>query len=302
MDEASNASLQALANRLPQEPKSRRSKIMTVGTEERNSFCYTCAAAYRNCGTDLCLIGALRRGSSARECIVAVANHHGITDFTESDIDSLTLVLEAHVEKQQIPIRGKRVDDLHRIAGKRLAAATLDNYIADRPEQKKILSDVRDFVANIRANVNSGEGLVLNGPSGNGKDHLLISAARAAIQVGFIVCWKNGQDLLGEFRDRIGSDESEEALLAPMVSADVLVISDPLPPSGSLTDYQTSMIYRVLDNRYRDCKPTWCSMNVTSRKEADARIGVAIIDRLRHGALCLACNWPSFRKPMESLK
>jgi DNA replication protein DnaC len=231
----------------------------------------------------------------------------------DAELQELEPVIQRHLDKENAEKRAKAeserieraarsIERLHQVAGKRLASATLENYRATTPEQAAILATIKEYAGNIKERIAEGVGLVLNGPSGNGKDHLLISAARSAIQVGAVVCWKNGQDLLREFRDRIGTDESEESLLAPLVSADVLVISDPLPPSGSLTDYQASMIYCVLDARYRDCKATWASMNVTSRKEADNRIGVASVDRLRHGALCLACNWPSYRKPFESGK
>ena len=46
-------------------------------------------------------------------------------------------------------------------------------------------------------------------------------------------------------------------------------------------------------------RPTWISMNVASGEEAESRIGVAIIDRWRDGALTLAFNWPSYRKVQQ---
>ena len=249
--------------------------------------------------------------STLSEVLRAVADQHG--GLEDSELQELEPAIQRHIDKENAEKRAKAdaqrieraaqsIERLHQVAGKRLAMATLDNYHAATPEQATILGTINDYARNIKERIREGVGIVLNGPSGNGKDHLLISAARCAIEAGAVVCWKNGQDLLREFRDRIGTEESEESLLAPLISADLLVISDPLPPSGSLTDYQASMIYCVLDSRYRDCKATWCSMNVTSRKEADNRIGVAIVDRLRHGALCLACNWPSYRKPFEARK
>jgi DNA replication protein DnaC len=300
MDAETNKCLAALANPTPPEPKSLRSEILTRGSAARNKFCHDCLDAYRHRGSDYLDASGVGKDFTLRETMDVVARR-GL-DLTPDDLDSICPALETYLDQQEQGECAGRVERLHQVAGKRLSSATLDNYVVSKPEQAKILADVREYVASIGERIAQGIGIVLNGPSGNGKDHLLISAARSAIQVGAVVCWKNGQDLLREFRDRIGTDESEESLLAPLVSADVLVISDPLPPSGSLTDYQASMIYCVLDARYRDCKATWASMNVTSRKEADNRIGVAIVDRLRHEALCLACNWPSYRKPFESGK
>ncbi len=300
MDAETNKCLAAPANPIPPEPKSLRSEILTPGSMARNRLCRECLAAYRDKGTNHCRY-TVAATASLRD-VVEIIIHRYAPDFTADDLNSIAAVLANHLADNERTARQGEVDRLHRIAGRRLSTATLENYVVARPEQAAILAAIKDYVVNIDMRMLDGVGIVLNGPSGNGKDHLLISAARCAIQAGFTVCWKNGQDLLGEFRDRIGTDESEESLLAPLLSADVLVISDPLPPSGSLTDYQAGMIYRVLDARYRDCKATWASMNVTSRKEADNRIGVAIVDRLRHGALCLACNWPSYRKPFEAGK
>ena len=301
MDAETNKCLQALANPTHQEPKSLRSEILTPGSSDRNLFCRRCVDSFNHRGTDYADACGMQNNATLRQCIEA-ASERFARDLLPDDLDSIQCALEVFFVRQEEAKRGPRVERLHAKAGKRLSTATLENYHADTPEQQAILGSVKEYVRNIKERIAEGVGLVLNGPSGNGKDHLLISAARTAVLEGYIVCWRNGQDLLREFRDRIGTDESEESLLAPLISADVLVISDPLPPSGSLTDYQASMIYCVLDARYRDCKATWCSMNVTSRKEADNRIGVAIVERMRHGALCLACNWPSYRKPFDSSK
>ena len=75
----------------------------------------------------------------------------------------------------------------------------------------------------------------------------------------------------------------------------MLVLSDPVPPKGELSDYSESILYRIVDARYITMKPTWTTMNVASGEEADRRLGAPIVDRLRHGALCLSCDWPSFR-------
>ena len=84
-----------------------------------------------------------------------------------------------------------------------------------------------------------------------------------------------------------------------LANTTLFILSDPLPPGGRLSDYQATMLYVILDRRYRECKPIWASVNTVGRDEADARIGAPLVDRLRDGALVLACNWPSHRKPWE---
>ena len=85
-------------------------------------------------------------------------------------------------------------------------------------------------------------------------------------------------------------------MIAELVSPHVLVLDDPLPPNGRLSDYQSAMLYRVVDGRYRNLKPTFVSMNVSGPAEADARLSAPVVDRLRHDALCLVCDWPSYRQ------
>jgi DNA replication protein DnaC len=81
-----------------------------------------------------------------------------------------------------------------------------------------------------------------------------------------------------------------------MTRPNVLAISDPTPPLGELSDYQRSMLFRVVDRRYRDLRPTWVTINAADSAEAERKIAPNIIDRLAHGALVLRCNWPSYRR------
>jgi hypothetical protein len=56
------------------------------------------------------------------------------------------------------------------------------------------------------------------------------------------------------------------------------------------------MLFRVVDARYRQCKPTWITVNAVGRTELDRRMGAQTADRITDGAVALFCNWPSYRK------
>jgi DNA replication protein DnaC len=108
----------------------------------------------------------------------------------------------------------------------------------------------------------------------------------------------SGAALFTQARDRIGRDneETESEFLATFINADVLILSDPVPPGAALSDYQRNLLYAVIDGRYRSVRPTWVTINCDSGAEAEARIGTAAADRLRDGSLTIHCNWPSHRR------
>ena len=70
-----------------------------------------------------------------------------------------------------------------------------------------------------------------------------------------------------------------------------------VPPHGELTNYQEQMFYIFTDRRYNAMKPTWVSMNVASGEEAEDRIGAAIVDRWKDGALTSHLIGPATARP-----
>lgn len=190
--------------------------------------------------------------------------------------------------------------ELKRELGSRYADCTLDGFIvsgeaADRPKQERTLVQLMAYRDTLKERVIEGSGVFLFGPAGCGKDHLLSALMLDAVRAGYAVKWFNGMDVYGAFRDGMDSETPEKRMIADMAKPDILALSDPIPPKGDVTDFQRSQLFRVIDRRYRDRKPTWITANVSSREEADQRFGVQLVDRLTDGALCLPCNWPSYR-------
>lgn len=180
--------------------------------------------------------------------------------------------------------------------GTRYADCSLKGFEVKHAGQQVVVDALRGYCGEMPERVRSGEGILLYGPKGTGKDHLLAAAMRVAIlQHGISVRWENGQDLYGAIRDRMASDFSESDWVRSLCHPKILAISDPLPIFGELTSHQANMLFRVIDKRYSERKPTWATLNVATGQEAEQRIGGQIVDRLRDGALCLRCNWPSWR-------
>lgn len=185
--------------------------------------------------------------------------------------------------------------------GRRYENASLGNFDVYDDKQAAVIGALKHFGERLQSHAELGDGLVLYGPSGTGKDHLLAALMRHAIfHHDMRVEWVDGMVLYGMMRDAIGKDEPEERVLRRFINAKILAVSDPVPPTGALTDFQASTLFRIIDARYRDCRPTWVTINVANGDEAAGRMGVQVVDRLKHGATVLHCNWTSYRARTET--
>lgn len=196
--------------------------------------------------------------------------------------------------------RDKKLGEFLQAAGRRFEDATLGSYRIEHPGQQQIINALRAFADTLPDHVRDGHGIVMAGPVGTGKDHCLVGVGRVAIvRHGFSVGWWRGVDLYSAFRDSIRRDEADSRLVDELTSPDILILSDPLPPTGAISEYQASRLMQVIDYRHSNCKPTWASMNVASSSEADERLSVPVRDRLVDGALVCRCDWPSYRGPLQ---
>lgn len=187
--------------------------------------------------------------------------------------------------------------------GERYSGAMLSTWQMHGTEEQKLRQlCVRGIVAayldNIDKHMRAGTNLLMIGPPGTGKDHLLVPVARAAVRRCHSVRVISGANLWGECRDIIGSNRLESEFLRKLVDVDCLVLSDPLPPRATLTDHQAAWLYRIIDGRYRKMKATWVTLNIGNRTEAESRLTHQVWDRLREGAVVCECMWNWYRKPV----
>jgi DNA replication protein DnaC len=179
---------------------------------------------------------------------------------------------------------------------------TLDSFAATSERQRRVVAALREYAADCVDLIGQRTGLVFFGPVGTGKDHLAFAVCREAIAAGRSVTWINGQSWFGELRDNMDRGQPEKMAVSVLCRGSILTISDPLPPVGDLTQYQQTMLYRVVERRYSLGLATFVTANVADDAEAHRRLGVPTWDRLCHGAWKLHCAWPSHRKPARDIR
>ncbi len=180
--------------------------------------------------------------------------------------------------------------------GSRYEDCTLDNFHVTCDTQRAVVQTLRQYVADLPEMLADGVGLIFNGPPGTGKDHLMAAVMREAVNAGARLKWASGPALFARLRDSLDVDSSTETeWIATLRSPTVLAISDPLPPTGGLTNYQAAMLYAAIDGRYNMQRSTWLTMNTGGKDDAAKRLTEPILDRLKHGSIVLLCDWPSYR-------
>ena len=199
--------------------------------------------------------------------------------------------------------RRERWEKFAAARGKRYRDCRLSNYVVECDGQREAIRLLTEYAKDIAGRIEQGQGIVLTGPCGTGKDHFMVAMIREAIGADKSVIWKDGVSLFREFRGVIGDDRASEGdIIWPLVQCDVLAISDPLPVTGSLTPYQANTLREIVGRRYDHSKAVWITMNGGSRLEAEERMAAATVDRLGHGALTIVCDWPSWRQKTTTTK
>lgn len=185
--------------------------------------------------------------------------------------------------------------DLVRKLGRRYAACTFDNFEIYDDNQAEAVKQVQAFVATTER-IGRGEGIVLFGTPGTGKDHLLAAAAFTCIlQHGLSVEWRYGAEVYATMRQGIQDGRPERELVGELLKPQVLILSDPQPPKGEVKAYGSGQLLWIIDRRYGASRSTWATMNVLDVNDASEKLARPLVDRLRHGALTIGCNWPSYR-------
>lgn len=174
----------------------------------------------------------------------------------------------------------------------RFIGRSFDNFNATTPEQNRALAALRDYAEDFDANSKRGHGLILTGKPGTGKSHLAVSVLQSL--PGRYVMYATCLDLIRMVREtwRKDSLKSEREVLNHLGGLELLVIDEMGVQYG--TDGEQTILFDVLDLRYRNVKPTILLTNQDS-EGLKAYLGERSFDRLRETCRLVAFDWESYR-------
>lgn len=178
----------------------------------------------------------------------------------------------------------------------RFVGRSFDNFIAATEDQTRALTVCRDYAESFETEARkSGASLVLSGKPGTGKSHLCAAVIQSVMSAD---CWPQYvtcMDMVRMVRAtwRKDSDQSEGDVLDHLGDRiDLLVIDEIGMQYG--TDGEQTIIFDVLDRRYRERKP---SILITNQDKAGFKefVGERIFDRMTEVARWVPFDWQSYR-------
>ncbi len=192
----------------------------------------------------------------------------------------------------------KRAEEQHRsllasaAIPQRFVGRTFENFLPLTDRHAHALTVCRDYAESFAEHRRKGTGLVLAGLPGTGKSHLAAALLQAVLSdsVSYITCL----DMIRAVRDtwRRDSERSETQVLGYLERLDLLVIDEVGMQYG--TEGEQTIVFDVLDRRYREVKPT---IILTNQDKAGLRefVGERTFDRLVETCRWVPFDWPSHR-------
>lgn len=140
-------------------------------------------------------------------------------------------------------------------------------------------------------NAVAGTNLVIQGPVGTGKTGLAIGALREAHHAGVRVMYANVPDILSAMTGLKWEDKGRQ--MSRYQNVPILLLDD--LGAEHVTDWSATMLYEVVEGRYRNGAPMIVTTNLAKRELREA-VGDRIVSRVFEAATVLDLTGEDLRK------
>ena len=175
----------------------------------------------------------------------------------------------------------------------RFIGRSFENFKATTPSQMQALAVTRKFAEEFEHNFRTGRGLILSGLPGTGKSHLAGAVLQSILPEHcglYLTCL--GLIRMVRSTWRRDNARSETEVMNTLTGVPLLVIDEIGVQYG--TDGEQTIMFDVLDSRYRAMKPT---ILLTNQDKAGLKtfLGERTYDRLTETCKWVAFDWESYR-------
>jgi DNA replication protein DnaC len=155
---------------------------------------------------------------------------------------------------------------------------TLANWNPADDRQRKTLEVAQRWSSDVPARVASGRGLMLYGPPGLGKTHLLAGLVAEVCKAGYGAAYCVWADALARTKATFNSvrEHPDRDLLERLATVPVLALDE---LGGPASDFDACRLFELIDARYRDGRPTLVGTNLAPSNFNT--LGERAADRLR---------------------
>lgn len=180
--------------------------------------------------------------------------------------------------------------------GSRFMGMVFDNYIPADEQADRVKRTCQKYAETFTERKASGDGLILIGNCGTGKNMLAACICQEVIRQGFFAFHTTVFKMIRRIKDswRRDGGESEEQAISNFVTPDLLVIDEVGVQFGS--DTEKLYLSEVINERYERMLPTILISNLTL-EQIESVLGERIIDRFHEGKnAILRFTWGSYRR------
>jgi DNA replication protein DnaC len=178
----------------------------------------------------------------------------------------------------------RRLDWLMRISG------VPEEYRTPELSRCRVKTDLEEYLADLPARMQRGEGMILFGPTGTGKSSTAALVVQAVVKQKSSARWSYVPDLC----DLLLDSRRRAEIRAQQSEVDLLVWDD--FGARPLSDFEIGLLDQVVERRYRRRRAMVVAMNQTSEQiKTDPRL-TRMVDRWRQRNRALVIGGASMRK------